>query len=159
MKSIFVSTIALTMALGVSAAVAQSAPQEAPQSSQAATPPPLPLSNVAPSSKLEFPAANPKNFTASSPTVQAVNAFLKQLWGYDPNRVWRVMAIENTEAPNVSQVVVLVGEQGVSHQASPTVFFVTPDGEHAIAGTAVVPFGAHPFSTARQKLELQATGP
>jgi hypothetical protein len=40
-----------------------------------------------------FPAANPKYFTAASPTVDTVNAFLKALWGYDSNRIWRVEAI------------------------------------------------------------------
>lgn len=159
MKLMFVSTIALAMTLGGSVAMAQSAPQAAVTPSAPAAPPPLPLSNVGPPSKLQFPPASPKDFTASSPTTQDVNTFLKRLWGYDANRVWKVMAIEKTEAPNVSQVVVLVGEQGVSHTPSPTVFFVTPDGQHAIAGTAVVPFGPHPFSVARQKLELQANGP
>ncbi len=160
MKLIFAYTLTLAMALGGAVAIAQSAPQEgAQQNSQTAAPPPLPLNNVTAPAKIEFPPANPKNFTASSPTTQEVNAFLKQLWGYDANRVWQVMAIQNTEAPNVSQVTVLVGEQGVSHGAAPTVFFVTPDGHHAIAGTSVVPFGPHPFASTRQKLELQATGP
>ena len=29
-----------------------------------------------------FPAINPKFFTATSPTVETVNAFLTQLWGF-----------------------------------------------------------------------------
>jgi protein-disulfide isomerase len=117
------------------------------------------LNTIAPPEKIEFPAANPKNFTAASPTTQEVNSFLKQIWGYDPNRVWQVMGIQTTEVPGIARVTILVGEQGVSHTASPTVFFVTPDGHHAIAGTDVITFGAHPFATVQQKLVQQATGP
>lgn len=131
-----------------------------PQSSAPGAPPaPLQLNNIGPPKRIQFPPANPKFFTAPSPTTQEVNSFLKQLWGYDPNRVWQVAAIQTTKAPNVSRVTVLVAEQGVSHQPSSTVFFVTPDGRHAIAGAAVIAFGAHPFAAVREKLEQQATGP
>jgi len=88
-----------------------------------------------------------------------VNAFLKQLWGYDPNRVWEVVGIQSTDAPNVSRVSILVGEQGVSRTPATTVFFVTPDGQHAIAGSSVITFGAHPFASVQEKLVQQATGP
>jgi protein-disulfide isomerase len=117
------------------------------------------LNTIAPPEKIEFPPANPKNFTAASPTTQEVNSFLKQIWGYDPNRVWQVMGIQSTQVPGIARVIILAGEQGVSHSPSPTVFFVTPDGHHAIAGTDVIAFGAHPFATVQQKLALQATGP
>jgi protein-disulfide isomerase len=129
-------------------------------SAQSAPPPaPLHLNNIVPPKKITFPAANPKNFTAKSPTVEEVNAFLKQLWGYDPNRVWQVAGIETTEAPNLSRVTIEVAEQGVSHGPATTVFFVTPDGGHAIAGSSVIVFGAHPFAAVREKLEQLATGP
>jgi hypothetical protein len=36
-----------------------------------------------------FPPVNLKNFTADSPTTAEVNAFLKQIWGYDDSRIWR----------------------------------------------------------------------
>jgi protein-disulfide isomerase len=128
---------------------------------QAPAPPPAPLElhGITPPQKIQFPPANPKDFTAQSPTTEEVNAFLKQLWGYDPNRVWQVDGIQSTKAANISRVTVLVAEQGVSHTPATTVFFVTPDGQHAIAGTEVIAFGAHPFATIRQKLEQQATGP
>ena len=161
-KSIALSALALTMIQGVTTAIAQ---QTAPQSAQAPTSqttqaaPPLPMNTIGPPSKLEFPPANPKNFTATSPSTQEVNSFLKQIWGYDPNRVWEVVGIQTTEAPGIARVTVLVGEQGVSHTPSPTVFFVTPDGQHAIAGSAVITFGAHPFAAVQEKLEARATGP
>jgi protein-disulfide isomerase len=162
MKLMLMSALVLAMISSDAAAIAQ---QAAPQSSQTptsqATPaaPPLQMNSIAPPEKIEFPPTNPKNFTAASPTTQKVNSFLKQIWGYDPNRVWEVVGIQTTPVANLSRVTVLVGEQGVSHTASPTVFFVTPDGHHAVAGTDVITFGAHPFAAVLQKLEAGATGP
>lgn len=161
-KLMLLSALALAMIQGGAAAIAQqgatqSAQAPASQTSPAA--PPLHLNTIAPPEKIEFPPANPKNFTAASPTLQEVNAFLKQIWGYDPNRVWQVMGVQTTVVPNLSRVTILVGEQGVSHTASPTVFFVTPDGHHAVAGSDVITFGAHPFAAVQQKLEVGATGP
>ncbi|MDR5728787.1 MAG: thioredoxin domain-containing protein [Terriglobia bacterium] len=161
LKLLFLSIIAMAMVQGAAAAIAQPTQQrsQAPASSESAAPPPLPLNNITPPDKIQFPPANPKDFTAPAPTTQEVNAFLKQVWGYDPNRVWQVMGIQTTEAPNVSRVTILVGEQGVSRGPAPTIFFVTPDGNHAISGTSVVAFGAHPFAAVQQKLEQGAVGP
>jgi protein-disulfide isomerase len=162
MKLIVLSAFALTMISGGAVAIAQQAAPQSSQapSSQAAPPaPPLHMNNIAPPEKIEFPPANPKNFTATSPTTQEVNSFLKQIWGYDPNRVWEVVGIQTTAVPNLTRVTILVGEQGVSHTPAPTVFFVTPDGHHAIAGSDVVAFGAHPFAAVQEKLEARATGP
>ncbi|MGB6931668.1 MAG: thioredoxin domain-containing protein [Acidobacteriaceae bacterium] len=162
MKSIVLSAFVLTIISSGAAAIAQ---QAAPQSSQAPASQPAPpapglqMNNIAPPEKIQFPPANPKNFTATSPSTQEVNSFLKQIWGYDPNRVWEVVGIETTEAPGVVRVTILVGEQGVSHSPAPTVFFVTPDGHHAVAGSDVITFGAHPFAPVQQKLEARATGP
>ncbi len=82
-----------------------------------------------------------------------MNAFLKALWGYDPNRIWRVEAIQTTAAPGVSKVVVFVSDKTPNAKVQPTAFFVTPDGKHAIAGDAVIPFGATPFADARKMLQ------
>lgn len=136
-------------------AVAQTSTPSAPAAPSA----PLQLNSVAAPPKIQFPPVDPKNFTAASPTSAQVNAFLKNLWGYDPNRVWQVDAVQTTQAPGVSRVMVLVAEQGVSHEPAATVFFVTPDGRHAIAGSDVIAFGSDPFADVRQKLEAQASGP
>lgn len=136
-------------------AVAQTSTPSAPAAPSA----PLQLNSVAAPPKIQFPPVDPKNFTAASPTSAQVNAFLKNLWGYDPNRVWQVDAVQTTQAPGVSRVMVLVAEQGVSHEPAATVFFVTPDGRHAIAGSDVIAFGSDPFADVRQKLETQASGP
>lgn len=105
-----------------------------------------------------FPPANPKYFTAASPTVDTVNAFLKALWGYDTNRIWRVEAIQKTDAPGVSKVVVFVSDKTPNAKVQTTAFFVTPDGNHVIAGDGVVPFGATPFAALRKTLEEKADG-
>ena len=105
-----------------------------------------------------FPPANPKYFTAASPTVDTVNAFLKALWGYDTNRIWRVEAIQKTEAPGVSKVIVFLSDKSPNAKVQTTAFFVTPDGNHAIAGDGVISFGATPFAAARRILETQADG-
>ncbi len=133
---------------------------KAPSATQRPLPPaPLQLNGIAPPQKIQFPAADQKNFTALAPTTQEVNSFLKELWGYDPNRVWQVAGIQTTKAPNVSRVTVLVAEQGVSHSPATTVFFVTPDRQHAIAGSDVIAFGTHPFDAIRETLQQRATGP
>lgn len=124
--------------------------------------PPLQLSTPGqpPAPKpITFPPADPKNFTAKSPTVETVNSFLKSLWGYDVNRVWQVEAIQKTEAPGVSRVIVFVGEQGSNRQPGETAFFVTPDGQHIIAGEQIVPFSADPNAANRAVLAQGANGP
>src|SRR5665213_2460573 len=105
-----------------------------------------------------FPVANPKYFTAASPTVDTVNAFLKALWGYDTNRIWRVEAIQTTGAPGVSKVIVFLSDKSPNAKVQTTAFFVTPDGNHAIAGDGVVPFGVSPFAALRKEMEARADG-
>jgi protein-disulfide isomerase len=105
-----------------------------------------------------FPAVNPKFFTATTPSVETVNAFLKQLWGFDPNREWQVEAILSTNAPGVAKIVVFVGEKSQPGKTQTTVFFTTPDGKHAIADN-VIDFGAKPFEDTRRLLEARADGP
>lgn len=105
-----------------------------------------------------FPPVNPKFFTADSPSVETVNAFLKQMWGYDPNRIWSVVAILKTNAPGVAKVVVLVADKSQPGKSQQTTFFTTPDGKHAIADN-VLNFGAAPFAESRKVLTDRADGP
>lgn len=105
-----------------------------------------------------FPPVNPKFFTATSPTVDTVNAFLTQLWGFDSNRIWSVAAILATNAPGVSKVVVFAGDKSQPGKTQQTVFFTTPDGKHAIADN-VIDFGATPFEGTKKLLEARADGP
>jgi protein-disulfide isomerase len=100
------------------------------------------------------------NFTAATPTVDGVNAFLKAFWGYDPNRLWQVQAILKTPVQGLSRVVVLIEEKGAAQQQPQSLaFFVLPDGTHLIAGEEVMPFGADPFAANHKLLEASADGP
>jgi protein-disulfide isomerase len=155
----------LATALNITAmAGAQTAAAPAPQATQPPTPAaqpaaPLQLQNMGETPKADpFPPVNPKYFTADSPSVDTVNAFLKALWGYDPNRIWRVEAIQKTLAPSMSKVVVFVSDKTPGSKVQPTAFIVSPDGKHAVAGDSVIPFGATPFAELRKMLQERADG-
>ena len=105
-----------------------------------------------------FPPVNLKNFSADSPTTAEVNAFLKEVWGYDDTRIWSVAAIRKTQAPGVVQVVVFAADKIHPDKVTRNEFFITPDGKHAIAG-GVVDFGATPFAARRDLLQHEANGP
>ncbi len=172
LKSSFVMLTGLAAALSLTAvggaqtgtgAAANPAPAAAPQrpaaAAQGTAAAPLQLQNMDQAPRADpFPAVNPKFFTASSPTVDTVNGFLKSLWGYDSNRIWKVEAIQVTPSPNVSKVVVFVSDKTPNAKVQPTAFFVMPDGKHAIAGDTVIPFGATPFADTRKMLEEHADG-
>jgi protein-disulfide isomerase len=125
--------------------------------------PPAPmLSNLTPdvANINPFPTVDATQFTASFPTVDTVTAFLKQIWGYDTNRIFQVQAILKSAAPSVSRVVVLVAERGQTQdQVKVTSFLVLNDGKHAISGDRIMDFGATPFAEKRAILEQKATGP
>ena len=105
-----------------------------------------------------FPAADPKNFTLQTPSVDQVNSFLHALWGVDENRVWRVTAIGASSAPGVARIQVYFAEKGQPNRVAQAVFYVTSDGKHLIAGD-MVPFGAQPFADTRTLLQQRAKGP
>jgi len=151
-----VTALSITAVAGAQTAAGAGA-QKAPAAQKAAASPQL--QSLGQETKADpFPPVNQKYFTASTPTVDTVNAFLKTLWGYDSNRIWRVEAIQSTTAPNVSKVVVFVSDKTPNAKVQPTAFFVTPDGKHAVAGDAVVPFGANPFADLRKTLQARADG-
>jgi protein-disulfide isomerase len=87
-----------------------------------------------------------------------VNAFLNQIWGFDDNRIWRVMAIESTVLPDIAKVVVFVTSKSPNAQVQAATFFVAPDGKHAIEGNGIIDFGATPFARARDLLKEKANG-
>ena len=161
-------TAAFTISLLHPAAFAQTGTQAGSQTApQAAPTSPAQSSSVAPATPVQalpkapaetFPPVNPKNFTAKSPTVDTVNSFLHALWGYNDSRSWSVAAIEPTTAPGVVRVQVYFAEKSQPGRIGQTVLYVTPDGQHAIAGE-VVSFGAKPFAELRTLLQAQANGP
>jgi protein-disulfide isomerase len=155
--------VGFATALGVATAGAQTGTTgaaQAPAPAAKAAPAPLQLNSLDPSSRPDpFPPVNPKFFTASSPTVDTVNSFLKTLWGFDANRIWRVGAIQTTAAPGVSKVVVFVSDRSPNAKVQTMAFFVTPDGKHAIADSSgVISFGAMPFAENRKLLQSRADG-
>ena len=159
MKISYLILAGLATALSVTAAAgAQTGAAPAPTAAQKPAAP-LQLQDMGQTGKADpFPPVNQKYFTASSPSVDTVNAFLKALWGYDPNRIWRVEAIQTTPAANVSKVVVFVSDKTPGAKVQPTSFFVMPDGKHAVAGDTVVPFGATPFADLRKIVQARADG-
>jgi len=167
MKSVLrvVLTAAIAASVFTHIAFAQDATQQsapAPDPAADAAAPPPALSNITPqiSNLNPFPPPDPKNFTASFPTEDTVKAFLKQLWGYDPNRIFQVAAIAKTSAASLSQVVVFVAERGQpADQTKTTGFLVLNDGKHAVAGDSVIDFGATPFADKRATLLARADGP
>jgi protein-disulfide isomerase len=110
---------------------------------------------------IKFPEPSPSNFTASAPTRPTVEAFLKESWGYDPNRVWQVWAILKTPAPGISRVIVQVAQKNdPQHQTATATFLVTPDGKHLIANDlSMLSFGPHPYAEIRDTLQQRANGP
>ena len=165
-----VAAFAITFTLGTAPSFAQApaavpaGPAPAASSSQTPVSAPSPLlPPAAPPAPVDpLPKANPRFFTASSPSIDTVNAFLHQVWGSDPNRLYRVMAIQPTSAPNITKVTVFVTERTSTppnSQVKAATFFVTPDGKHAIGeGSVVVPFGAMPFAPVRDLLKERADG-
>lgn len=159
--SLFLSVTALALATLFLAprALAQEPSAPVPQAPAASAPPAVNLSPTAPPVD-PLPPANPKLFTAKSPTVDTVNSFLRAVWGFDPNRLYRVMEIAPTQAPGVVRVVAFVLEKNQPDaKVQSATFFVTPDGKFAIGdGAIIVPFGAAPFAPLRDTLREQATG-
>lgn len=136
-----------------------SAPEQPSATQQApATPAPEPTA-PAPAGPPKFPAPDPANFTAATPTKEVVDAFLQANWGYDENRMWQTQAILKTPVDGVSKVVVLIGDKTGKQKPAVLSFFTLPDGKHIITGDQIITFGEHPFADARQQLEQRADGP
>ncbi|MGH9562827.1 MAG: thioredoxin domain-containing protein, partial [Terracidiphilus sp.] len=122
-------------------------------------PPSAEPSAPAPAGAPTCPKPDPASFTAASPTKETVDAFLNTIWGFDDTRVWQVEAILKTQAEGVSKVVVYVGDKSGKQKSGALVFFVLPDGKHAITGETVMNFGEHPFTEYRQTVQERANGP
>ena len=163
-----VAAFAITVSLGTTLSFAKPQPLLPlllRRRHQVAAPGPLPPAPAAPAAPGRSAAQGEPTVLytpLSSPTVDTVNAFLHQVWGSDPNRLYRVMAITPTTAPNVTKVVVFVTERTgkpADSKVQAATFFVTPDGKHAIGeGSVVVPFGPTPFAPVRDLLKERANG-
>jgi len=138
------------------AAAQQDVPAAPAQESSAPAPAP---SAPAPAAVPVLPKPDPANFTASSPTKEAVNAFLQTAWGYDDTRLWEVEAILKTPVDGVSKVVVMVADKSGKQKPGQLGFFTLPDGKHIVAGDEIVPFGEHPYTDYRAMAQQRADGP
>ena len=94
-------------------------------------------------------------FSTRLPSEETVNAFMKQMFGYDPGVSWKVVSIRPAEAQGIAEVMVVVSNaQGQQNNR----LYVTSDGKHALVGD-IIPFGVHPFDEAREELAKKADGP
>ena len=161
--SLALATLSLAFASSALFAQSQAGPAPSQQPPSAPAPqaaPASPATQAAPATPPPFPLVDRANFTATTPTSDTVNAFLKASWGYDPNRLWQVQAIQKTPVQGLSKVVVLVEEKGGQQQQPAALsFFVLPDGNHLIASEEVLPFGADPYADYRKQLQARADGP
>ena len=156
----FASAVALiALSLPLLQAVAQQDVPAAPEQASAAQIPSAPAPAAPAPAAPVFPKPDPANFTAATPTKEAVNAFLTVSWGYDESRVFQVQAILKTPAEGVSKVVVFVGDKTGKQKPAALQFFALPDGKHIIAGDDIIPFGEHPYAEARAMAEERADGP
>src|SRR5215471_15327065 len=93
--------------------------------------------------------ANTAQPSAPLPSEETLSAFMQQMFGYDSNITWKISAIKPSESDGLAEVdLLLANPQG---QQAATIY-VTPDGKHALLGE-IIPFGAHPFAPAAQKLK------
>jgi predicted DsbA family dithiol-disulfide isomerase len=154
-RSGLVAALIIVTFIVASSAFAQSNPPDAPAAPSGAAPAP-----AAPVKLQPMPPPDPASFTATTPTKETVEAFLRASWGYDENRIFQVQAIETTQVQGISRVTVLVEEKG-TQQAQPSVlaFLTLPDGKHLVANDEILPFGAHPFENYREILMRDAKGP
>lgn len=108
---------------------------------------------AAPKSKDALPPV--PTFSTRLPSEEIVNAFMRQMFGYDPSVSWKVAAIRPAPAQGLSEVlIVLSNSQGQQNSR----LYVTQDGEHAVIGD-IIPFGAHPFTAAKELLDKGMNGP
>lgn len=146
-----------TVQVGLAQASQSSSTQEVPSAPSAPNLQAPPASTVP---ENPFPPVDPKNFTASAPSKETVNEFLRKSWGYDSNRIWQVAAILKTPVEGISKVIIQVAEKGGQKpQTAVLQFFALPDGKHIISQDDVLSFGANPFADDRAVLLQRANGP
>ncbi len=101
------------------------------------------------------PSAHHTAAATNLPNEGDVNAFLQQMFGYDPQLTWKIASIKPSAAEGLAEVIVQIsGPQGQGTQK----FYVSEDGKHAVVGD-IIPFGKQPFEGTRQELARKVTGP
>jgi len=93
--------------------------------------------------------------TASLPSEDTVNAFMQQMFGYDPSVTWKVIDIKPSRAEGLAEVTVLVSNPKGQQSNK---LYIGADGQHAVIGD-IIPFGVHPFEAVRKELDQGGNGP
>lgn len=111
-----------------------------------------------PSAPVHHATASPAPASGAKPNLpseETVNAFLQQMFGYQPAMTWKIAGIKPSAVEGLTEVSVVVSSpQGSGSEK----FYVTADGRHAVTGE-IIPFGPHPFDADRKRLEKDVTGP
>ena len=99
--------------------------------------------------KAAVPATPATESATSLPSQATVEAFLKQMFGWNQELTWKVADIKPAEAAGFSEVTSIF-----STPQGQQVFriYVSPDQKFALTGD-MVPFGADPFAAARADLK------
>src|SRR5512143_971777 len=109
----------------------------------------LALGQQKPAAAKPASAASKPASTSGLPSEEAVNCFIHQTFGYEPQVTWKIISIKPTPAEGLSEVqLILTGPQGPQSAR----FYVTADGKHAVAGE-LMPFGVKPFAATARELE------
>jgi len=112
------------------AAAQQDLPSAPAAAATASTTAATPNAPVLAAKQFPMPKPIPANFTAASPTKEAVDAFLKTSLGQNESRIWQVWAIEKSAAEGVSIVTVLVNDKSETQKPIGIEFYAMPDGKH-----------------------------
>jgi protein-disulfide isomerase len=92
---------------------------------------------------------------AKLPSEETINAFMHQMFGYQPDMKWQIVSVKPSEAEGLSEVdLVMSTPQGQQSNK----IYVSADGKHAVVGD-IIPFGARPFAAAKAELQKGINGP
>lgn len=95
------------------------------------------------------PAASPK-----LPSEDTINAFMHEMFGYQPDVKWQITSVKPSEAEGLSEVdLVMTTPQGQQGNK----LYVSADGKHAVVGE-IIPFGARPFDATHAELQKGING-
>jgi protein-disulfide isomerase len=92
---------------------------------------------------------------AKLPSEETINAFMHQMFGYQPDVKWQIVSVKPSQAEGLAQVdLVMSTPQGQQNNR----LYVSADGKHAVVGD-IIPFGARPFDATNAELQKGINGP
>jgi len=99
--------------------------------------------------------ASPVAAVPAALTAAEVEAFLKRMFGYDPNMTFQVAAVQPSRVPNMLVATVLLT---TPNGKEATRWYISPDQKWMIAGE-LFPYAPDPYLEAREALQKKAFGP